>query len=139
MHVLRVQNYEKIGTPQNFCELFHCQQVIILLTLLCQKVFAVDKVFSSNGSVLIGQLLFVQADAAALNHLAHLALGGEDGGNGGEELDSGLAQLAGARRRRHLRRSARRASPSLPWWLCRTAGWRLRWQRRGLHGSEPSR
>ena len=43
-----------------FCRLFHNQQIIILLTLLCQQVLAVNQVFSSDWTILVGELLLIQ-------------------------------------------------------------------------------
>jgi len=54
--------------------LFYRNQVIVLLTLLCQQILAVDQVLGRDSAVLIGQFLLVQRDAATLYHLAHFAL-----------------------------------------------------------------
>ena len=43
-----------------FLPLLDNQQIVVLLTLLCQQILAVDEVFGSNRTVLVGQLLLVQ-------------------------------------------------------------------------------
>ena len=35
-------------------KLLHSDEVIVLLTLLCQQILAVDQVLGSNGTVLVG-------------------------------------------------------------------------------------
>jgi hypothetical protein len=56
----------------------HGDEVIVLLAALYEQILAVDEIFGSDGLVEGGQLLLVQAYAIALDHLAHLALAGED-------------------------------------------------------------
>ena len=50
------------------------QQIVVLLALLCQKVFAIDEIVGSYWTVLVGELLLIEANTATLYHLAHLTL-----------------------------------------------------------------
>ena len=40
--------------------LFNYQKIIVLLTLLCQQVLAVDEIFGSDSTILVGELLLIQ-------------------------------------------------------------------------------
>ena len=53
---------------------FYNEQIVVLLTLLGQQILAIDEVLGSDGTVLIGQLLLIQADTATLHHFTHLTL-----------------------------------------------------------------
>ena len=57
-----------------FLPLLDNQQIVVLLTLLCQQVFTVDEVVGSNQTLWVAHLFLVQRDAATLYHLAHLTL-----------------------------------------------------------------
>ena len=54
--------------------LFYYQQIVVLLTFLCQKILSIDEIFGCNRTILVGQLLLVETYTASLNHFAHLAL-----------------------------------------------------------------
>ena len=57
-----------------FFGLFHCDEIIILLAALHEKILAVDEVFGCNYTVEGCELLLVERYATTLNELAHLAL-----------------------------------------------------------------
>ena len=86
---------------------------VLLLALLGQHVLAVEQVGGGDEGVGVGQLFLVDAHAAALGELAHLALRGEAGGVLGEQVD-GLGALARGTRRAGSARPASRGSPSWP-------------------------
>ena len=67
------------------------EQVVVLLASLCQDVLVVEQERGVDGHVLVGHLFLVDAHAAALGHLAHLALAGEHGCIVGEQADEGHA------------------------------------------------
>ena len=90
------QNGRRNGCSDGRYLLLHRDEEVVLLTFLGKQILAVDKVFTGDGALLVGQLLLVEADAAALYHLAHLALRGEDGCGSGEQFDGGLTKLVGS-------------------------------------------
>ena len=61
-----------------FFGLFHCDEIIILLAALHEKILAVDEVFGCNYTVEGCELLLVERYAAALYELAHLAIACEN-------------------------------------------------------------
>ena len=67
--------------------LFCDEEVVVLLTTLCEDVFAVEQVGCADGGVLVGEFFLVDAHAAALRHLLHFALLWEHGSLVGEQRD----------------------------------------------------
>ena len=64
----------KIRLAAKFFGLFHCNEIIILLAALNEKILAVDEVFGCDYTVEGCKLLLVERYATTLNELAHLAL-----------------------------------------------------------------
>ena len=60
-----------------FHKLFEFKDVVILLAFLDQHIFAVYQMVLTEGSVDVGELFLVDAQAVCLDHLPGLALGRE--------------------------------------------------------------
>ena len=64
----------KISFAAKFFGLFHCNEIIILLAALYEKILAVNEVFGCYYTVEGCEFLLVERYATTLNELAHLAL-----------------------------------------------------------------